>query len=95
MASQANYLRVRLESLEDGEGETVWRAGSGKPRDPAGGEPAGGGAAPSPSAGQAPPCHMLLCTTRGLLRKMQKRAMVGDRVHVAAIDWRSCRGARG
>lgn len=78
MAAQANYLRVRLEELEDAAGEVAWRAGQA-PQDPG---------MPLPGPGE----DTLLCTARGLLKKMQTRVMVGDRVHLSGIDWTSLRG---
>ncbi|KFM28987.1 Putative ribosome biogenesis GTPase RsgA [Auxenochlorella protothecoides] len=79
MAAQANYLRVRLEELEDAAGEVAWRAGQA-PQDPG---------MPLPGPGE----DTLLCTARGLLKKMQTRVMVGDRVHLSGIDWTSLRGS--
>jgi putative ribosome biogenesis GTPase RsgA len=34
----------------------------------------------------------LLCTVRGLLKKIKQSVLVGDRVRVAAIDWEDRRG---
>eukprot|EP00775_Hariotina_reticulata_P010726 gene10726-10883_t len=33
------------------------------------------------------PCSQLLCTVRALLKKMNQRVLVGDRVRVINIDW--------
>lgn len=44
----------------------------------------GGGGAPGAE---------LLCTVRGLLKKMDRRVLVGDRVRVAAVDWADRSGA--
>lgn len=35
----------------------------------------------------------LLCTVRGILKKIKQSVLVGDRVRVAGIDWESRRGA--
>lgn len=39
-----------------------------------------------------PPAE-LLCTVRGLLKKMERRVLVGDRVRVGAVDWAERSGA--
>lgn len=36
----------------------------------------------------------LLCTVRGILKKIKQSVLVGDRVRVAGIDWDDRRGAR-
>ncbi len=35
----------------------------------------------------------LLCTVRGILKKIKQSVLVGDRVRVAGIDWDDRRGA--
>ena len=35
----------------------------------------------------------LLCTVRGILKKIKQSVLVGDRVRVAGIDWEDMRGA--
>jgi len=52
----------------------------------AGSDGAGGAGAPPP------PRRRLLCTVRGLLKKMRQAVLVGDRVRVVGIDWREGRG---
>jgi hypothetical protein len=52
-----------------------------------GGPPARTGNAPSERT-------ELLCTVRGLLKKIKQSVLVGDRVRVAGIDWEDRRGAR-
>jgi hypothetical protein len=39
-----------------------------------------------------PPRTQLLCTVRALLKKINQRVLVGDRVHVHGIDWLEGRG---
>lgn len=34
----------------------------------------------------------LLCTVRGILKKIKQSVLVGDRVRVAGIDWDDLRG---
>lgn len=40
------------------------------------------------------PHPSLLCNVKSLLKKMQQRVLVGDRVKVVSIDWQDGRGAR-
>lgn len=34
----------------------------------------------------------ILCTVRGILKKIKQTVLVGDRVRVAGIDWEDMRG---
>ena len=38
------------------------------------------------------PHSVLLCNVKTLLKKMQQRVLVGDKVKVASIDWQDGRG---
>lgn len=46
-----------------------------------------------PVLGVSTPRTELLCNVRGLLKKIGQSVLVGDRVHVAGIDWDAARGA--
>lgn len=46
----------------------------------------------SSSTQLAPPRTQLLCTVRALLKKINQRVLVGDRVRVHGIDWAEGRG---
>ena len=62
MAAQANFVRVRVDTL-------------------VGGQP-----------GETAPRRRLLCVVRGLLKKMRRAVLVGDRVRLVGIDWVDGRG---
>lgn len=49
-------------------------------------------AASNSDADLAPPRTQLLCTVRALLKKINQRVLVGDRVRVHGIDWAEGRG---
>ena len=79
MSAQANFVRVRVDSV-DGMEEAA--TASDSPSSPS--DAASTSSFPRPE---------LLCTVRALLKKMRQTVLVGDRVAVSGIDWASARGA--
>ncbi|KAI8472702.1 MAG: hypothetical protein J3K34DRAFT_384159 [Monoraphidium minutum] len=101
MAAEANYVRVDIQRLGALGGASVG-SGSGSGSGSGGGR--GAAAEPQQQQEQAgehaaaagapppPPRRQLLCTVRGLLKKVRQRVLVGDVVAVTSVDWAAGRG---
>jgi ribosome biogenesis GTPase / thiamine phosphate phosphatase len=82
MVAQANFVRVRIERLDP------------PPSPPEESRSTADAIEDSTVASlPPPPLPRLLCTVRGLLKKMKRQVLVGDNVRVVGIDWISGRGA--
>ena len=81
MSAQANFVRVRVDSVDGEESLSMPPA------------PSTSTSLTSAPTSSPFPRPELLCTVRALLKKMRQSVLVGDRVAVSGIDWASGRGA--